>query len=193
MSDSTAPEGAAIDTPDAADAGQGNTDQTTHNDDHLKKLIAERDKAKSRARELEAQMSEIEKAKAEAEEAKAKAEGRWEDLVSSRDATIAEYRSQLEAEQQRLAKLQAGMVERDILDGISREAQADPALVRAAYRDLAASAEWDPSPKDLEKAAAKRLEEMRSRYPSLFEASPKPSGGAPPRTPNRRPGPMSLG
>lgn len=186
------PEGVDIANPGAAEAGEGNSEQTTK-DPHLEKAIAERDKAKARARDAEAKLAEIEAAKVAAEDAKAKAEGRWEDLIAKRDEEIEKYRSQIAERDQQAAQLRAGLVERDILDGISQHAKADKALVRAAYRDLAQSEGWDSDPKDLDKAISKRLEAMQGRYKSLFESKPKPTAGSPPTRSTAKSGPMILG
>lgn len=135
------------------------------------------------AKELKAKsqrLEQLEKAEADRQKAEAEKQGDWQKQIEL-------ARKEAEQAKAEAAKFRNRDVERAILDAITEQATASPALVRGAYLAMIEDAglERYPSPDALDDEVKSRIKTLKAKFGDLFaekEPEPKPRGGPPPRT-----------
>lgn len=201
MTTETTPDGGTQETGTAGGAQGNETDETERRarvDRRNAELNNEVKDLKVKLGELEPLAQEAKKLrdqKQKVEEQKAKDEGRWQDVLQSREKERDEYKSKFDEIANENRQLKNAQLERQILDGILPNASGHPNLVRAAYRDMVETQGLERFPADdegkpltakkLQKLIDERRDALSRHVPDLFK--PKPGGGSPPGAGNPNP------
>ncbi len=155
-------------------------------DPRLTKAFKERDALKERLRAIEDAQAAKE---AKAKEAAAKEAGKWEEVLGSKDATIAKLQEQLGEYAKTISGYQAKERESALMGGLLKEAKGDRDSVEAQYLLLAKRNGWDDAPEDVDTALKERLKALKEHAPDLFEEKKKepkePGFGYVPPTPGK--------
>ncbi len=172
-------------TSEAAEAAPESTEveeEKGRHDAHLAKAMRERDAAKAELRRIKEAEAE---AKSKAKEKAAAEAGKWQEVLESKDKTIATLKEQLSERDKRIGSFEAKDRESQLMSKILAEAKADKSDVEAHYLLLAKREGWDSAPEDVDSAFKERIKALKSAKPELFEEQKKASGVSamlPPKT-----------
>lgn len=153
-----------------ASAPEGGASQPNH-DAHLAKAVSERDTAKSKLAALE---SKIADEKSAAKEKSAAEAGKWQEVLDSKDATIAGLKEKLGEANEAIGGFQAKGRETSLMDRIFTEAKGDRDDVEASYLLLSKRNSWESAPEDVDAAFKERVKALKAAKPDLFKEGAKP-------------------
>jgi DNA repair exonuclease SbcCD ATPase subunit len=207
MAEEQTPDGDTQVAEGGAQGGESESDRRSRVDRRNAELSSEVKDLKAKLGEIEPLAQEAKKLrdqKQKVEEQKAKDEGRWQDVLKTRETERDEYKSKFDELAKENAQLKNERLERTILDGIVPTSTGNPNLVRAAYRDMVETHGLDRFPagedgkpltaKQLQKLVDERRAKLAEHVPDLFQG--RPGGGSPPgagvKTTKNSPGGLTL-